>query len=161
MRLYVLGFKMRLVRQNSTWPMRFFALLRNLELFLWERGSLRPFRCWENMSKFSSCVITLPCIGWWAERGSLWPPVSKLVQWPLLLLNIIINLYLCKGRLPRWLSGKGSACQCRRCGFDPWVGKILCRGKWQPVPVFLLGKSQRQKSLAVYSPWGSKESDTT
>ena len=29
--------------------------------------------------------------------------------------------------LPRWLSGKESACQCsrlRRRGFDPWVGKI-------------------------------------
>ena len=25
--------------------------------------------------------------------------------------------------LPRWLSGKESACQCRRCRFDPWVGK--------------------------------------
>ena len=23
-----------------------------------------------------------------------------------------------------WLSGKESTCQCRRCGFDPWVGKI-------------------------------------
>ena len=26
--------------------------------------------------------------------------------------------------LPRWLSGKEFMCQCRRCGFDPWVGKI-------------------------------------
>ena len=26
--------------------------------------------------------------------------------------------------LPRWLSGKESACQCRRHGFDPWSGKI-------------------------------------
>ena len=25
--------------------------------------------------------------------------------------------------LPRWLSGKESACQCRRLGFDPWVKK--------------------------------------
>ena len=28
-------------------------------------------------------------------------------------------------------------------------------------PVFLPGKSQGQKSLAGYSPWGGKESDTT
>ena len=27
-------------------------------------------------------------------------------------------------RLPWWLSGKESACQCRRHGFDPWSGKI-------------------------------------
>ena len=25
--------------------------------------------------------------------------------------------------LPWWLSGKKSTCQCRRHGFDPWVGK--------------------------------------
>ena len=37
--------------------------------------------------------------------------------------------------LPRWLSGKRSACQYRRCGFDPWVGKIPWRRKWQPTPV--------------------------
>jgi len=45
-------------------------------------------------------------------------------------------------RLPRWLSGKESACQCRscrRCGFDPWPWKIPWRQKWQPILVFLLG----------------------
>ena len=29
--------------------------------------------------------------------------------------------------LPSRCSGKESACQCRRLGFDPWVGKILWR----------------------------------
>ena len=33
------------------------------------------------------------------------------------------------------LSGKESACQCRRHGFDPWVRKIPWRRKWQPTPV--------------------------
>ena len=33
--------------------------------------------------------------------------------------------------------------------------------KWQPTPVFLLGKSHRRRSLAGYSPWGRKASDTT
>ena len=27
---------------------------------------------------------------------------------------------------PWWLSGKESACQCRRHRFDPWSGKIPC-----------------------------------
>ena len=39
--------------------------------------------------------------------------------------------------LPRWLRGKVSACQCRRCwrcGFDPWVRKIPWRRKWQTHP---------------------------
>ncbi|KAB0370214.1 hypothetical protein FD755_018176, partial [Muntiacus reevesi] len=39
------------------------------------------------------------------------------------------------------LIGKESACQCRRHGFDPWVGKIPWKRKWQPVPVVLLRKS--------------------
>ena len=43
--------------------------------------------------------------------------------------------------LPWWLSGKESACQCRRCGFNPWVRKIPWRRKGQPTPVFLPGKS--------------------
>ena len=39
--------------------------------------------------------------------------------------------------IPRWHSGKESACQCRRLGFDPWVRKIPWRKKRQPTPVFL------------------------
>ena len=49
----------------------------------------------------------------------------------------------------------------RRCGFDPWVGKIPWKRAWQPTPVFLPGKSHGQRSLAGYSPWGHKESDIT
>ena len=40
-------------------------------------------------------------------------------------------------RIPRWLSGKEPTCQCkryRRCGFDPWVGKISWRRKCNPLP---------------------------
>ena len=49
---------------------------------------------------------------------------------------------------------------CWRCRFDLWVRKIPWRRKWQPTPVFLPEKSHGQRSLAVYSPWGRKESDT-
>ena len=38
---------------------------------------------------------------------------------------------------------------------DPW------RKEQQPTPVFLSGESHRQRSLAGYSSWGHKESDTT
>jgi len=55
-----------------------------------------------------------------------------------------------------WLNGKESAFQCRRHGFYPWVGKIPWRRKWQPLPLFLPGKSYEQRSLAGYSPWGHK-----
>ena len=34
--------------------------------------------------------------------------------------------------------------------------EMLWRGKWQPTPVLLPGKSHGQRSLAGYSPWGHK-----
>ena len=46
-------------------------------------------------------------------------------------------------------------------GFDPSVGKIPWRKKWQPTPVLLPGESHGGRSLVDYSPWGCKESDTT
>ena len=49
----------------------------------------------------------------------------------------------------------------RRRRFNPWVGKIPWRRRWQSTPVFLPGKSHGQRSLAGYSPWGRKESDTS
>ena len=49
--------------------------------------------------------------------------------------------------------------RCKRCGFDPWGGKIRCSRKWQPAPLFLPGKFHGQRSLAGYSPWGYKELD--
>ena len=44
-----------------------------------------------------------------------------------------------KDYFPGGASGKESACQCRRLkrsGFDPWVGKMPWRRKWQHTPVF-------------------------
>jgi len=38
---------------------------------------------------------------------------------------------------PGGTSGKEPTCQCRRPGFDPWVGKIPWRRTWQPIPVLL------------------------
>ena len=40
-----------------------------------------------------------------------------------------------------------------------WIGKR--RRKWQRAPIFLPGKSQGQRILSGYSPWGSKELDMT
>ena len=61
-------------------------------------------------------------------------------------------------------SGKEPACQQRRYkrhGFDPWVGKIPWRRKWQLTPVFEPGEFQRQRNLVGYGPWGNKELDAT
>ena len=39
--------------------------------------------------------------------------------------------------------------------------KKLTQPKWLPTAVFLRGELHGQRSLAGYSPWGCKESDTT
>ena len=38
--------------------------------------------------------------------------------------------------------------------------EIPWSGKWQPAPVFLPGKSHRQRILVGYSPWGRIQSDS-
>ena len=55
-----------------------------------------------------------------------------------------------EGGFPRCLTGKESACQCRRGGLELWIGKIPWRRKWHG-----------QRSLAGNSPQGLQESDTT
>ena len=63
--------------------------------------------------------------------------------------------------LPWWLSWQRICLQCKRRGFDPWVGRIPWRRSWLPTPVFLPGKSHGQRGPVGDSPWGHKESDTT
>ena len=47
-----------------------------------------------------------------------------------------------------------SAGNITRLGFDPWVGKISWRRRWQLTPVLLPGKSHGQRSLVGYNPSG-------
>ena len=80
---------------------------------------------------------------------------------PLLLsfLSSLIKLILW---LKTWFSSKESACQSRRCGFNPWVRKIPWRkGSGNPPQYSCLEISHEQRSLAGYSPWSRKELDTT
>ena len=46
-------------------------------------------------------------------------------------------------------------------GLIPGLGRSLWRGKWQPTPVFLPGKSHGQRSLGGCSPWDCKKLDMT
>ena len=65
---------------------------------------------------------------------------------------------------PGGTSRKEPVCQCRRYkrqGFDPWVGTIPWKRKWQPIAVFLPRESRGQRSPVGYSPWGRTERDTT
>ena len=52
--------------------------------------------------------------------------------------------------------GKRIHLQCRRPGFDPWVGKIPWRRERLPTPVFWSGKFH-----GLCSPWGRRVSDMT
>ena len=91
-----------------------------------EMGTLRPRGRWrsrgQNRSSSLRHHITTAC----SVRHSgpsmlplpqslqvMFPATNRSLSWP--------------GRIPRWLSGKESACQCRRHRFDPWVGKIHWR----------------------------------
>ena len=60
-----------------------------------------------------------------------------------------------------FITHKGVCLQCRRPRFNPWVGKIPWRKKWQLTPVSLPGESHGQRSLSGCSPWGHKELDMT
>ena len=83
--------------------------------------------------------------------------------------NVILQWFI-RELVSSWLGFPGgsvvkkkkySACQCKRCGFDPWVRNIPWSRKWQPTPVFLPGKMHGQRSLEGYSPWGCQESNMT
>ena len=63
--------------------------------------------------------------------------------------------------LPWWLRWKRICLQCWRPGFSLLVGTIPWRREWLPTPVFLPEEFHGHRSLAGYSPWGRKESDTT
>ena len=83
------------------------------------------------------------------DRGALWATVHGVAK------------ELDATSFPGRSEGKASACSAGVPGFDPWVGKIPWRRKWQPTPVFLPGEFHGQRSLLGYSPWGRKELDMT
>ena len=113
-------------------------------------------------------ILQLYRIHWWTLVVFL---VASLERRIIFLLDKVTGSYSVTGPKVTYnctfnsgTSGEESACQCRRHKrqpLSPWVGKIPWRRKWQPTPVFLPRKIHGLRSLAGYSPWGHKESDTT
>ena len=66
-----------------------------------------------------------------------------------------------KGLMAQWLRIRLQCRGLRRHRFNPWVGKMPWRRRWQPTPAFLPGESHGQRSLAGYSLWVRKELDVT
>ena len=89
-------------------------------------------------------------IPWMEKPGGLQSVGSQIVRhdWAISLSFFMASLVV---------SGKESTCQCRTCKFDPWIGMILWRRKWQPTPIFLPGKSQGLRSPVDCSLWVAKE----
>ena len=77
-----------------------------------------------------------------------------------LLASVQLPITVCPGGT----SGKESTCQSvkhKRLRLNPWVRKIPWERKWKSTPLFLPGKSHRQRSLESYGPWGCKQLDMT
>ena len=89
----------------------------------WASGKECPEQMWENPN-----ILPL------AHLEALCKPLSKGLKY-----RIKAFRHFCS--IIGGLSGKESACQCRRHRFDTWVGKRPWRRKWQPTPLFLPGKS--------------------
>ena len=68
---------------------------------------------------------------------------------------IIYYVLHTRASLVAWTKESACSATVRSLGWEdsPW------RREWLPTPVFLSGESQR--SLAEYSPWGRRESNTT
>ena len=115
-----------------------------------------------NNKRWRGCGEKGILLHWWWECKlvqALWRTVWSFLK------KLKIELpYDTARHFPGGASGKEHACQCRRhkrWEFDPWMGKIPWRRKWQLTPVFLPGESHEQRSLAGYGPWSQRESDTT
>ena len=86
------------------------------------------------------------------------------IRWPkywsfsfsISLFNEYLGLFSFRG-FPKGRLRQYSVClQCRRPGFDPWVGKIPWRRKWQLTPVLTPRESHGWRSLVGYSPCGRR-----
>ena len=98
----------------------------------------------------------------WVKDFSLCPHAMEGAR-GLSRVSLIRTVNLCSliRTAPWWAFSDGSVAKNppanERREFDPWVGKIPWRRKWQPTPVFLPGRSHGQRSLVGYSPWGHEE----
>jgi len=68
-------------------------------------------------------------------------------------------LIICE-RLPWWLSGKESSCQCRRCGLIPRLGRSSGEGNGYPLQYACLENPMDRGAWQAASPWRSESGMT-
>ena len=101
--------------------------------------NLRSKRTNEGLTQWSSGQDSgLPC------QGAQVPPLAQRAR-----------------GFPAGSDSKSVCLQCGRPRFDPWVGMLPWRRKWQCTPVFLPGESHGWRSRVGDSPGGCNESDRT
>ena len=116
----------------------------------WKRPGEGTSTDWRVFDWFKSTLVQL------AKRMKLYC---------LVLARVCVRVCVCvcvPWGLPRWYSGKDTACQCRRHrrhGFQPWVGKIAWRRKWQVHSNILawripwVEEPGRLQSMGLQSTW--------
>ena len=118
-------------------------------------------------SKFLECTqhTRTEIQPYWVRRSSPYFPYKQnfVYNYFIVLDDCCLNYKLALAKsifqgFPGVSDGKESAFG--RPEFDPWVGRIPWRRKWQTTPGFLAGGSHGPRSLVGSSPWGCKESDT-
>ena len=95
---------------------------------------------------------------WTVNSGATHPSTCQALRLRYLLLEVTTTF---QKDFPGGSDGKSVCLQWGRPRFDPWVGKMPWRRKWQPTRLLLSGKSHGWRSLVGYSSWGRKELDTT
>ena len=113
-------------------PIMLFLSVRNAPFLAWNYSQADQYTSlvWSRVQKRLLCSYS------WIESssGEMYSPLKKKkdlkkkIEWGCLW----------------WLSGKESACHCRRWGFDPWSGKIPCATEPESSPHPL----QLEKALA-------------
>ena len=106
----------------------------------------------ETRSALSSWLCLSSAVRLWRSHGVSWS-----LRFPTEKMEECIQL----SGLPRWLSGKESACNAEDSGSVPGSWRSPGEGNGNPLQYSCLGKSHGQRSLAGYSPWDHVELDMT